>query len=63
MKEEDKAKTSFITPFDMYCFVCMPEGLKNAGSTFSWLTKSVLEEQLGHNVFPYVGDIVVASRN
>jgi hypothetical protein len=35
MKEKDKAKTSFITPFDTYCFVQMPEGLKNARSTFS----------------------------
>jgi hypothetical protein len=39
MKEEDKASTSFITLFGMYCFVRMPEGLKNAGSTFSRLTK------------------------
>jgi hypothetical protein len=34
MKEEDKATTSFITPFDTYCFARMPEGLKNVGSTF-----------------------------
>jgi hypothetical protein len=27
MKEEDKASTSFITPFGTYCFVRMPEGL------------------------------------
>jgi hypothetical protein len=39
MKEEDKASTSFITPFDTYCLIRMPEGLKNAGSTFSRLTK------------------------
>jgi hypothetical protein len=63
MKEEDKANTSFITPFDTYCFIRMPEGLKNAGSTFSRLTKTVLESQVGHNIFTYVDDIVVASRN
>jgi hypothetical protein len=44
MKEEDKASTSFITPFDTYCFVWMPEGLKNTGSTFSRLTKKYLED-------------------
>jgi hypothetical protein len=33
MKEEDKASTSFITPFDTYYFTRMPEGLKNGGST------------------------------
>jgi hypothetical protein len=63
MKEEDKASTSFITPFGTYCFVRMPEGLKNAGSTFSRLTKTVLECQVGRNIFTYVDDIVVASKN
>jgi hypothetical protein len=63
MKEEDKASTSFITPFGTYCFIRMPEGLKNAGSTFSRLTKTVLESQAGRNIFTYVDDIVVASKN
>jgi hypothetical protein len=63
MKDEDKASTNFITPFGMYCFIRMPEGLKNAGSTFSCLTKTVLESQVGHNIFTYVDDIIVASRN
>jgi hypothetical protein len=63
MKEEDKANTSFITPFGTYCFIIMSEGLKNAGSTFSCLTKTVLESQVGRNIFTYLDDIVVASRN
>jgi ribonuclease HI len=63
MKEEDKAITSFITPFGTYCFIGMPEGLKNVGSTFSRLTKTVLESQDGRNIFTYVDDIVVASRS
>jgi hypothetical protein len=64
MNEEDKAKTSFITPFDTYCFVRMLKGLKNVGSTFSRLTKSILEDQMAHNVFTFVNDdIVVASKN
>jgi hypothetical protein len=63
MKEEDKAGTSFITPFGTYCFIRMPEGLKNAGSTFCRLTKTVLESQVGQNIFTYVDDIVVASKN
>jgi hypothetical protein len=63
MKEEDKASTSFITPFGTYCFIRMPEGLKNVGSTFSHLTNTVLESQVGRNIFTYVDDIVVASKN
>ena len=63
MMEEDKAKTSFITPFGTYYFVCMPEVLKNAGSTFSRLTKSILENQMGRNIFTYVDEIVIVSKN
>jgi hypothetical protein len=63
MKEEDKANTSFITLFGTYCFIRMPEGLKNAGSTFSRLTKTVLESQMGRNIFTYVDGIVFASKN
>jgi hypothetical protein len=63
MKEEDKASTSFITPFGTYCFIRMPERLKNTGSTFSRLNKTVLESQVGRNIFTYVDDIVVASKN
>jgi hypothetical protein len=63
MKEEDKASTSFVTPFGTYCFVRMPEGLKNAGSTFSRLTKKVLENQVGHDIFTYVDDIVVTRKS
>jgi hypothetical protein len=63
MKEEDKVSTSFITPFDTYCFIRMPEGFKNAGLTFSRLTKTVLESQVGRNIFTYMDDIIVASRN
>jgi hypothetical protein len=63
MKEEDKASTSFITPFGTYCFIRMLEGLKNTGSTFSRLTKTVLESQVGSNIFTYVDDIVFSSKN
>jgi hypothetical protein len=63
MKEEDKASTSFITPFGTYCFIRMPEGLKNTRSTLSRLNKTVLESQMGRNIFTYVDDIVVVSKN
>ena len=31
MRSEDEEKTSIITPFGTYCFVRIPEGLKNTG--------------------------------
>jgi hypothetical protein len=42
VRREDEEKTSFITPFRTFCFVRMPEGLKNAGCTFSRMIAIVL---------------------
>lgn len=62
LRKEDEEKTSFITPFETYCYVRMPEGLKNIGTTFYRMSKKVFESQLGGNVHAYVDDIVVASK-
>ena len=61
MKKEDEEKTSFTTPYGTYCFVRMPEGLKNAGQSFSRMSSTVLGPQLRRNVLAYVDDIVVTS--
>jgi hypothetical protein len=58
---EDEEKTSFITPFGTFCFMRMPEGLKNAGCTFSRMIAIVLHPQLRRNILAYVDDIVVIS--
>jgi hypothetical protein len=34
MKESDQLAASFITPFDMFCYVTMPFVLRNAGATY-----------------------------
>ena len=61
MKREDEEKTSFTTPFGTYYFVRMPEGLKNAGQSFSRMSSKVLGPQLRKNVLAYVDGIVVTS--
>jgi hypothetical protein len=61
MKKEDEPKTSFITPSGTYCYLRMPEGLKNAGGSFSRMTTKVLHSQIGRNVLTYVDDIIVKS--
>jgi hypothetical protein len=61
MKKEDEPKTSFITPSATYCYLRMPEGLKNAGGSFSRMTAKVLHSQIGRNVLTYVDDIIVKS--
>jgi hypothetical protein len=61
MKKEDEPKTSFITPSCTYCYLWMPEGLKNVGGSFSRMTAKVLHSQIGRNVLTYVDDIIVKS--
>jgi hypothetical protein len=61
MKKEDEPKTSFITPSGTYCYLRMPEGLKNVGGSFSRMTAKVLHSQIGRNVLTYIDDIIVKS--
>jgi hypothetical protein len=61
MKKDDEPKASFITPSGIYCYLRMPEGLKNAGGSFSRMTAKVLHSQIGRNVLTYVDDIIVKS--
>jgi hypothetical protein len=62
LRAEDKEKTSFITPFGTYCYLRMPEGLRNAGPTFCRMTKAVLKDQVSKNILSYVDDIVMVSK-
>jgi hypothetical protein len=59
MKKKDEPKTSFITPSGTYCYLRIPEGLKNVGGSFSRMTAKVLHSQIGRNVLTYVDDIIV----
>jgi hypothetical protein len=62
LHKEDEEKTSFITPFSTYCYLRMPEGLKNVSPTFCRMMKAILKNQMQRNIFTYVDDIMVASR-
>ena len=55
-------KTAFLTLCWVYCYTCMPLGLRNAGATFQRLMHIDLGQQLGRNAEAYVDDIVVESR-
>jgi hypothetical protein len=62
LKKEDQEKTSFTTPFGTYCYIRIPKGLKNIGSTFAGMTVAVLGKQFLRNIIAYVDDIVVMSK-
>ena len=40
---DDEEKTIFVTPFGVYCYIKMPLGLKNAGSTYQKCVHIILE--------------------
>src|SRR5438045_5349001 len=61
LAEFDCVKTSFITLFGAYCYIMMPFGLKNAGTTYQRAIKRCLHDQLIRNVEAYVDDVVIKS--
>jgi hypothetical protein len=62
LKEEDQIKTSFITPFGVFCYTTMLLRLKSAGATYQWGIQRCLHSQLGHNVEAYIDDVVIKTR-
>jgi hypothetical protein len=52
MRREDEAKTGFTTPFGIFCFIRMPEGLRNAEPTINRMMKMILGSQLGATLRP-----------
>ncbi|GKV32500.1 hypothetical protein SLEP1_g41100 [Rubroshorea leprosula] len=61
MALEDEEKTSFYAGDEIYCYVMMPFGLKNAGATYQKMVTIVFRAQIGQNLEVYVDDIVVKS--
>src|ERR1041384_1722643 len=59
MKEEDEERTSFITPYDVFCYKTMPFGLKNTGATYQQMMQACLKEKIGRNMQVYVDDIII----
>jgi hypothetical protein len=62
MKESDKLATSFITPCGMYCYVMMPFGLRNVGTTYQRRMQHDFGDHIGLTIEAYVDDIVVKTR-
>ena len=46
MKECDQLATLFITPYGSYCYVTMPFGLKNAGTTYQRCMHQCFTDQI-----------------
>src|SRR3954467_15400474 len=62
MRKSDQLATSFTTPYNTFCYVTMPFGLKNAGATYQRTMQHCLHDQISRNVHAYVDDIAVMSK-
>ena len=62
MKESDQLTTSFITPFESFCYILMPFGLKNTGATYQRCMLKCFGDLIGWTIEAYVDDIVVKSK-
>jgi hypothetical protein len=62
LAEADQPTTTFITPFDCFCYVKMSFGLKNTRATYQWCMQFCFKGRIGQNLEVYVNDIVVKSR-
>jgi hypothetical protein len=58
LKKEDKEKTAFITPYDIFCYEVTPFGLKNPGATY----QNCLRSQIDRNIQVYIDDVVITTR-
>jgi hypothetical protein len=55
-------KTTFITPFGIFCYTKLAFSLKIGGATYQKCVHIILEPQIGRNVKAYIDDIVVKSK-
>jgi hypothetical protein len=59
---DDEEKTTFITPFEIFCYIKMTFSLKNGGATYHKGIHIILETQIRRNVEAYIDDVVVKSK-
>lgn len=62
VRQEDQAKTAFITPDGLYEYLKMPFGLCNAPATYQRAMQSILAGLNWVNCLVYIDDILVYSR-
>jgi hypothetical protein len=62
MSREDRKHTAFVTVDELYCYVIMPYGLKNALPTFVRAMSKTFGDLIRDKVEVYVDDIVVKTK-
>ncbi|GKV06360.1 hypothetical protein SLEP1_g18260 [Rubroshorea leprosula] len=62
MASEDEEKTLFYAGDEIYCYVMMPFGLKNASASYQKMVTIIFCTQIGRNLEVYVDDIVLVDK-
>ena len=62
MAPEDKAKTTFVTPWGTYCYKVMPFDLKNAGATYQRAMVALFHDMMHKEIEVYVDDMIAKSK-
>ena len=62
MHPPNAEKTSFITPYGLYCYNVMPFGLKNVGATYQRLVTKMFRSLLDSTMEVYIDDMLVKSK-
>ena len=63
MAPEDMTKTTFTIEWEIYCYIMMPFGLKNAGATYQRKATALLHDIMHNEVEVYVDDMIVKSKD
>ena len=62
MHPPDVEKTTFITPYGLYCYDVLPFGLKNAGATYQRLVTKIFCPLLDNTMEAYIDNQLVKSK-
>lgn len=62
MHGEDVEKTTFITPWGVYCYMVMLFNLKNVGATYMRAMTTLFYDTIHKKIKVYVDDIIIKSR-
>ena len=63
IREEDKHKTAFTTPFGHYEYNFMPMGLSSAGASYQRMMTTIFEDTNDEFTNCYLDDLIVFSKN
>ena len=62
MATEDMEKTTFITPWGIFCYRVMPFGLKNAGATYLRPMTTLFHDLMHKEIEVYVDGMIAKSQ-